>query len=108
MQLRGGGVNAQADAALRVLAANLGPVYFEPVIGKEPLEQSLAVLGGRDAGYPAPQEARVEIPARELLFAVQGDFDGIALILKFKDADFEIGVAIRHDSPPCPSQLVLV
>jgi hypothetical protein len=50
-------------------ASHFGPGGLEVVVGEEPLEQSLAILGRGGAGHPG-QEIRLEIATRELLFAV--------------------------------------
>jgi hypothetical protein len=100
VELGGGWVYAQADAALRRLAASLGPGATERGIGDEGVEEALSIGCGIGSGDPG-EDVSGEVPVGEFLLSGQGHFDRIAWVLASKDTDFQVNETlvnrmIRH------------
>ena len=87
VEFGGEGVDAQADATGGGLTAGFGPGGAEGWVGKEGVEQALAVGGQVVGGRPGKDVGR-EKAARELLLLAQSDLDRVAFILTLEDADF--------------------
>ncbi len=92
VQFRGGGIDAQPDAALPACAHGLVPGFLESRVGQQPAVQALTVA--RVAAGRLRQRAGIQIAARELA-AGNGELDRIAARLTVEDADFEVGVGWR-------------